>query len=114
MKHFACLSAGVTYVANGEPPIGIPWETFQNVFAILTTSIMKKGVIYMFNLGEKIALSITAVESILFVAGIKYAKKVYDDTYLDKYGMTVSEYVKTVMESKDMNDYEKRLNKEES
>ena len=27
MKHFSCLSAGVTYVANGEPPIGIPWET---------------------------------------------------------------------------------------
>lgn len=68
----------------------------------------------MFNLGEKIALSITAVESIIFAAGIKYTKKVYDDTYLDKYGMTASEYVKTVMESKDMSDYKKRLNKEES
>lgn len=73
-----------------------------------------KGVINTFNLGEKIALSITAVESIIFAAGIKYAKKVYDDTYLDKYGMTASEYVKTVMKSKDMSDYKKRLNKEKS
>ena len=23
------LSLGVAYAANGEPPIGIPWETFQ-------------------------------------------------------------------------------------
>lgn len=68
----------------------------------------------MFNLGEKIVLGITAVESIIFVAGIKYAKKACDDTYLDKYGMTASEYVKTVMESKDISDYKKRLNKEES
>lgn len=68
----------------------------------------------MFNLGEKIALSITAVESIIFTAGIKYVKKVYDDTYLDKYGMTASEYVKTVMKPKDMSDYKKRLNKRES
>ncbi len=68
----------------------------------------------MFNLGEKIALSITAVEFIIFAAGIKYVKKVYDDTYLDKYGMTASEYVKAVMKSKDMSDYKKRLNKGES
>lgn len=68
----------------------------------------------MFNLGEKIALSITAVESIIFAAGIKYVKKVYDDTYLDKYEMTASEYVKTVIKSKDMSDYKKRLNKRES
>ena len=27
MKHFSQLSLGVTFVANGEPPIGIPWET---------------------------------------------------------------------------------------
>ena len=33
-------------VANGEPPIGIPWETFQK-FANVTYSFMK-GVIYMF------------------------------------------------------------------
>ena len=68
----------------------------------------------MFNLGEKIVLCITAVESIIFVAGINYAKKAYDDTYLDKYGMTASKYVKTVMESKDFSDYKKRLDKEES
>lgn len=73
-----------------------------------------KGVNYMFNLGEKIILSIAAVESIIFAVGIKYAKKVYDDTYLDRYGMIASEYVKTVMKSKDMSDYKKRLNKEES
>lgn len=49
MKHFACLSAGVTYVANGEPPIGIPWETFQKkkTFAKFTPPLMKKGVIIM-------------------------------------------------------------------
>lgn len=68
----------------------------------------------MFNLGEKIILSIAAVESIIFAVGIKYAKKVYGDTYLDRYGMIASEYVKTVMKSKDMSDYKKRLNKEES
>lgn len=54
------------------------------------------------------------MESIIFAVGIKYAKKVYDDTYLDRYGMIASEYVKTVMKSKDMSDYKKRLNKEES
>jgi len=27
MKYFSRLSAGVTYVANGEPTQGIPWET---------------------------------------------------------------------------------------
>ena len=41
----------------------------------------------MFNLGEKIVLSIAAVGSIIFAACIKYTKKVYDNTYLDKYGM---------------------------
>lgn len=29
MKHFSWLSPGVAYAANGEPPIGIPWETMQ-------------------------------------------------------------------------------------
>ena len=27
MKHFSQLSLGVAFAANGEPPIGIPWET---------------------------------------------------------------------------------------
>lgn len=39
MKHFSCLSAGVTFVANGEPPIGIPRETLRYI------SYKKKGVI---------------------------------------------------------------------
>ena len=29
VKHFSQLSLGVAYAANGEPTIGIPWETFK-------------------------------------------------------------------------------------
>lgn len=30
-------------VANGEPPIGIPWETFQKyIFAKITNALMKE------------------------------------------------------------------------
>lgn len=37
-------------VANGEPPIGIPWETFRKyIFAYIASHIMK-GVIYMLDL----------------------------------------------------------------
>lgn len=37
-------------VANGEPPIGIPWETFRKyIFAYIASPIMK-GVIYMLDL----------------------------------------------------------------
>ena len=37
-------------MANGEPPIGIPWETFQTpIFAYIASPIMK-GVIYMLDL----------------------------------------------------------------
>ena len=66
----------------------------------------------MFSLGEKIALGITAVEYILLIGGIKYINNVYNDTYLNRYGMTASEYVKTVIESKDTNNYKKRIKRE--
>lgn len=28
MKYFSWLSPGVALAANGEPPFGIPWETY--------------------------------------------------------------------------------------
>lgn len=37
-------------VANGEPPIGIPWETFQKyIFAYIASPIMKGWWITMMN-----------------------------------------------------------------
>ena len=42
MKHFSQLSLGVTFVANGEPPIGIPWETFQNIREVNTLLYRKE------------------------------------------------------------------------
>ena len=34
-------------MANGEPPIGIPWETFQNIREVNMLLYEKKGVIFM-------------------------------------------------------------------
>ena len=34
-------------MANGEPPIGITWETFQNIREVNILLYEKKGVIFM-------------------------------------------------------------------
>ena len=50
-------------MANGEPPIGIPWETFQK-FAKVTYSFMK-GVIYM-TIVKRILSGL-----VIFIAGLE-------------------------------------------
>ena len=63
----------------------------------------------MFTLGDKIALGMTAAVGVL---GSCYGRYV-DNQHLSKYNMTAKEYFDTVMESKTIEEYRKRINKEE-
>ena len=63
----------------------------------------------MFTLGDKIALGITAAVGVL---GSCYARYV-DNQRISKYNMTAKEYFDTVMESKTIEEYRKRINKDE-
>ena len=44
MINFRLFLFYIFSVANGEPPIGIPWETFQK-FAKITCYIMKRNIV---------------------------------------------------------------------
>lgn len=63
----------------------------------------------MFTIREKIALGITGVEAMFICIGGCLLKQHVDNQYLDKYGMTAKEYVDTVMNTKSVEDYQKRL-----
>lgn len=68
----------------------------------------------MFTLSEKIALGISAIEVGFISIGLLAFKKNLDNQYLDKYGMTAKEYMKVIEESRSIDDYNKRIKREES
>lgn len=51
----------------------------------------------------------SGLEYMTFRAGMKHYKEQADNQWLESYNMTAGDYVKTVMESKSIDDYKRRI-----